>query len=198
MKRNCILLFFLIVIFIISCQYENETDLYYSNMTTDSLYSGLLAHFTVDKNLNDESGNDVVLTAYRNPGYTHGHDGESNTAIMLDGKDDFLVAYVGAMDTFSISMWVKSNISYAYDKPWHYPVLYDYSNKQVYSYLDGSSGATKVVTQLDKQKIIIQEKIEGMDWTHLYVSAERDIQIYINGRSYRIYCCHFSFLPHYT
>jgi len=176
-----------LVFSIAGCQYENEEDLYYSGESADSLNAGLVAYFPLDGDYNDTSGNNCELSAFGDPGFAEGFRGVPSTAIILDGIDDFLIAFIGKLDTFSISMWILSNIRFAYENPQLQAVFFDYSNKEVYGYIDGISGATEVHCGVNSSTITSEDMGEVKDtWYHIYIGVTDEVELYINGRLRKI------------
>ncbi|MBN1184751.1 MAG: LamG domain-containing protein [Bacteroidales bacterium] len=181
------LIFIVFTGLLVGCQYENELDLYYSGESVDSLTSSLVAYFPLDGNFDDVSGNNSLLRAYGEPEFTEGYTEDPYTAISLDGENDFLVGFIGKLDTFSISMWLLSNISYAYEWPAWRSTFFDYSNKQVYGYIDGVTGATQFHCGIESETVL-EEDIDNCigNWFHVYMEVSDDVKMYINGQLRKI------------
>ena len=126
------LLLLIFVVVLLSCSDENGSDL---DDIVDN--SGLVAYFPLDSNYYDESGHEHLLQAFGNPEFTEGYRDEPSSAVLLDGKDDFLLGSIGDLDTFSISMWAQSYRFYVGEWPRWRSTFFDYSNKQVYGAIDG-------------------------------------------------------------
>ena len=168
----------------ISCQYENEQELYYSGEAADSINADLVAYFPLDGDFNDASGNNNLMQAFGDPEFSEGKDGTS-LAVLLDGSDDFLISFLGKLDTFSISMWFLSNIGYASGGLKR--SLFDYSNKQVFGYIDGVSGATELHCGLRAESFEQQDIGESMGfWYHVCMSVGDELEMYINGNLQKI------------
>jgi hypothetical protein len=142
---------------------------------------GLIAYFPLDSSYTDESGNDHLLLAYGAPEFNEGYDNGPGSAVILDGDDDYLVGTIGKLDTFSISMWLRSYRYFVGEWPHWRSTLFDYSNKQVYGYIDGVSGATQISCGIESEQVtgIVPDNI--YDWFHLYIAVCNDVKIYING-----------------
>ena len=180
------LVFLILAGIMLSCQYENELDLYYSGEGTDSINADLVAYFPLDGDFSDTSGNNMLLQAYGDPEFARGKDGASQ-AVVLDGIDDFLVSFIGKLDTFSISMWFLSNIGYASGGIPLRSTFFDYSNKQVYGYIDGISGATQIYCGIKSESVVEQEIEETMGaWYHVCVSVGDDLEMYLDGTLVKI------------
>lgn len=160
----------------ISCQDNNDPDL-----DNNDKNDGLIAYFPLDSNYIDASGNDVHLQAFGNPEFVPGYQDESSSAVLLDGEDDFLVGLIGKLETFSISMWLKSSRYYVGEWPEWRSAFFDYSNKQVYSGIDGISGATQIKGGIESEEIAAIEIDNCAEWFHLFMSVSNDVKIYLNG-----------------
>ncbi|MFT4032239.1 MAG: PKD domain-containing protein [Siphonobacter sp.] len=83
------------------------------NVTTSvDLVTGLIAYYQLNGNTNDASGYENNGTLPSGGSYTSGHTGTSNSALLLDGVDD----YMNVPDAVSlrpskltVSMWFKAN-----------------------------------------------------------------------------------------
>lgn len=161
---------------LLSCESENEEDL-----DNEGSYPGLIAYFPLDSTYADESGNANLLQAHGEPEFIEGYDDKPFSAVLLDGEEDYLVATIGKPDTFSISMWARSYRYFVGEWPHWQSTVFDYSNKQVYGYIDGVSGATQISFGIESEPVtgIIPDNI--YHWFHLYVSVGNDIEIYYNG-----------------
>ncbi len=178
MKYLVLLIF---TVSLLSCQSENEVDLYNNGKNPGLLNQDLLAYFPLDSSYIDESGNDNLLQPYGNPEFVEGYRNEPSTAVLLDGDDDFLVGFIGKLDTFSISMWLLSYRYYVGEWPEWRSAIFDYSNKQVYGYIDGVSGATQINCGIESKPVAGAAIDNVGDWFHLYVAVSNDMKIYING-----------------
>lgn len=170
------LLLLIIVVFLLSCQDENDSDL-----PDNGDNSGLVAYFPLDSSYADESGNDYLLQAYGNPEFTEGNWDEPSSAVLLDGKNDFLVGSIGELDTFSISVWLQSYRYYVGEWPLWRSTLFDYSNKQVYGGIDGISGATQIKCGIESEEVAAADIHNCTNWSHLYMAVSDDVKIYVNG-----------------
>lgn len=144
--------------------------------------SGLLAYFPLDGNYTDESGNNNVLeVSGGNPEFVEGYKNEASTAILLNGEDDFLIASIANLDTFSISMWLESYRYFVGEWPRRRSTIFDFSNKQVYGNVDGLSGATQINCGINSEQIAGVDMGDGSKWFHFYMAASNEVKIYING-----------------
>ena len=76
-----------------------------------SLNNGLVAYYPFNGNANDE-GNGNNLTAYDNATLTEDRFGDTNSAYILDGDNDYLASsdtFYNAGTDHSISIWVNFN-----------------------------------------------------------------------------------------
>ena len=120
------------------------------------------------------------MQAFGTPEFTEGYRDESSTAVLFDGKDDFLVGTIGTLDTFSISMWIQSYRYYVGEWPYWRSTLFDYSNKQVYGAIDGISGATQIKCGMESEEVAAADIHNCTNWSHLYIAVSNDVKIYIN------------------
>jgi hypothetical protein len=159
---------------LLGCEHDRDDD-----VVGD--HGGLVAYFPLDSTYADESGNGVLLQVFGAPEFTEGSGGAPFSAVLLDGEDDYLVATVGTLDTFSISMWVRSYRYFVGEWPHWRSTVFDYSDKQVYGYIDGVSGATRLSFGIDAEPVtgIIPDNM--YHWFHLYVAVDHEVNIYYNG-----------------
>lgn len=169
------LLLLILVVSLLSCQDDNE-----SYLPDNGENSGLVAYFPLDNSYTDESGNEHLLQANGNPEFTEGYLDEPSTAVLLDGKDDFLVGSIGTLDTFSISLWIQSYRYYVGEWPQWRSILFDYSNKQVYGAIDGVSGATQIKCGIESEEFAAADIHNCTNWSHLYIAVSNDVKIYVN------------------
>jgi len=167
---------FILIVSFISCKDDNE-----SKFNDEHKNSGLHAYFPLDSSYTDASGNNVFLKAFGNPDFVKGSNNEPSTAVLLNGEDDYLVAFIGKLDTFSISMWLQSNRYYVGEWPQWRSIFFDYSNKQVYGSIDGISGATQIKVGVENEEIADIYIDNCTEWFHLYIAVSNDVKIYING-----------------
>lgn len=167
-----------IMLGLLGCQREDLND---NEEDPDPINGGLIAYFPLDSSFADASGNDHLLLAYGEPEFKEGYDSGPGSGVLLDGYDDYLVGTIGKLDTFSISMWLLSYRYFVGEWPHWRSTLFDYSDKQVYGYIDGVSGATKISLGIESEPVtgIVPDNI--YEWSHLYIAVGNDIKIYING-----------------
>ena len=175
------LLLLIFIVGLVNCQNEDEVDLHDKGKNLDLSNSDVIAYFPLDSSYIDESGNDNLLQPYGNPEFAEGYRNEPSTAVLLDGDDDFLVGFIGKLDTFSLSMWLLSYRYYVGEWPEWRSTVFDYSNKQVYGYIDGVSGATQLNCEVESKPVAGADIDNVNDWFHLYVAVSNDVKIYING-----------------
>lgn len=169
----------MVALFLVRCSDEGLIN---SGDNTVTLNDGLVAYFPLDSNYMDASGNDNSLKVYGNPEFAEGCCNESSTAVLLDGEEDYLVGSIGKLDTFSISMWLQSNKTYVGEWPRWRSTCFDYSNKQVYGYIDGSTGATQLHCRIESASVTGADIVSGSNiWSHIYVAVSSNLKIYIDG-----------------
>ena len=164
------------VMVLVSCESGKDDD-----MNENREKTGPIAYFPLDSSYMDESGNGILLQAFGNPEFTEGHGKEPFTAVLLDGEDDYLVATVGNLDTFSISMWILSYRYFVGEWPHWRSTVFDYANKQVYGYIDAVSGATQFSFGIAGEPVtgIVPDNMNN--WFHLYVAVGKEVSIYYDG-----------------
>jgi hypothetical protein len=168
MKQFFLLLFSLFFIF--SCVYKNEEDSYYSNTDnqTNTLDSGLLAHFCFQNSLIDSSKNNVSGTFNGTPVY--GDFSAGNKAILLNGTDNYFEIPVGNHDTIAISIFFKGEAALSTSQN---PYLLDYGQGAISLDLDAVSGGTYIVVNGNKQndEPDFSWICSFSKWNHLYIEA---------------------------
>lgn len=142
---------------------------------------GLIAYFPLDSSYSDASGNNNLLQAYGAPEFVEGYRSEAKTAVLLNGEEDYLIGSIGNLDTFSISMWLESYRYFVGEWPHRRSVIFDYSNKQVYGDIDGSSGATQINCGIESEHVAGVDIGNGSEWFHLYIAVSNSVKIYLNG-----------------
>ena len=172
---NIIVLIFTVYLF--SCSDEGLNN---SGNNKETINNGLVAYFPLDSSFMDASGNNNSLQTYGNPKFTEGYRNASATAVSLDGKDDYLISSIGKLDTFSISMWLLTYKNYVGEWPRWRSTCFDYSNKQVYGYIDGSTGATQLHCGIESASVT-ETYIPNNIWSHIYVAVSNNLEIYIDG-----------------
>jgi hypothetical protein len=172
-------LFLMVLLFVINCSDDNSLN--NTDNITGTLNKGLVAWFPLDSNYTDASGNDNSLQAYGNPEFAEGYSDESS-AILLDGQEDYLVGSIDKLDIFSISMWLLTSKSYVGEWPRWRSTCFDYSDKHVYGYIDGSTGATQLHCGIESASVAAAYIPGYNTWTHMYMAVSNDLKIYINGQ----------------
>jgi hypothetical protein len=142
---------------------------------------GLIAYFPLDSSYTDASGNNNLLQAYGAPEFVEGYRNEATTAVLLNGEEDFLVGSIGKLDTFSISMWLESYRYFVGEWPHRRSTIFDYSNKQVYGDIDGTSGATQFYCGIESEHVAGFDIGNESEWFHLYMAVSNEVKIYLNG-----------------
>ncbi len=171
------ILYLIIPLFIfIACQSDDE-DI--------SAVGDIIAHYMLDGNALDSSGNGNNGTLYGNPVITEDRYGNPNSALHFDGIDDFMLAEIGDYDPIAISLWFahKNNeIGKAY-------VIFDYGTNAFRSEVDMTSGATKTYGYINDTAVIEMHNPKmafdnDMIWHHLYIDSGSDTtnpRMYIDG-----------------
>jgi len=171
-----VLILLLAVAVMLGCESENEEDL-----RKEGDHPGLVAYYPLDSSFTDESGNGHLLQVYGEPEFMEGYDNEPFSALLLDGETDYLRATVGLLDSFAISMWVRSYRYFVGEWPHWRSVVFDYSNKQVCAYVDGVSGATRLNLGMESVTVAGFIPDNMYDWFHLYVDVGNELRIFYNG-----------------
>lgn len=163
---------------LLGCQPEDDPG---NGIDPDPVNAGLVAYFPLDSSYVDESGNEVDLLVHGSPEFAEGIDETPFTALLLDGYDDYLVANIGTLDTFSISMWIRSQRYFVGEWPQWRSTLFDYAEKQVHGYIDGVTGATQINFEVEAEPVteFIPDNI--YDWFHLVLTVGEEVNIYYNG-----------------
>jgi hypothetical protein len=142
---------------------------------------GLIAYFPLDSGFVDAGGNNNPLEGYGAPEFVEGYTNETSTALLLNGEEDYLVGSIGHLDTFSISMWLESYRYFVGEWPKRRSTIFDFSNKQVYGDIDGSSGATQINCGIESEHVAGVDIGNGSEWFHLYIAVSNGVKIYLNG-----------------
>lgn len=177
-SRFKILVLFSLVI-VMSCESENEKDKYGGEAAGED---GAIASFSFNGNFDDEIGDFEIATSGK-PVFTEGIVA-NDSAILLDGEDDFLTTFIGYHDTLGISLWFKSNVNYAKEGRDLKPALVDYGAKSLYTSIDAVSYATVVNTNVEGEVVGNNSLLSTSYWTHLYIEANKNnpgVVFYIDG-----------------
>jgi hypothetical protein len=168
------LLFIAVFAIVFSCTYQNEEEKYYQQQNTsnqsNSLDSGLLAHFCFEQSLADSSVHNVAGLFSGNPVYEPNVAfGTSNYALWLNGQDNWFEIPIGKHDTIAISMFFKGDAALS---PTMKPCLLDYGNDALELNLDAVTSGTYIVINGDKLDNPPENWISSFsEWNHLYVEA---------------------------
>jgi len=173
-----------------SCQYENAEQLYRSHQNinpTDttqndsvSVAKKLLLHIPFNNTIEDESDDEIVVVTHGSPpALTHDRFNQPNQALYLNGDDQYIELDLGEQDSIAVSFWFncasgRSNFS----------SFFDYGVNAVKTNIDGYSGATsfKVTAFYNNlQELNADYYFQYYTWYHIYVSACRYPEIYVDG-----------------
>jgi len=173
-----------------SCQYENAEQLYRSHQNinpTDttqndsvSVAKKLLLHIPFNNTIEDESDDEIVVVTHGSPpALTHDRFNQPNQALYLNGDDQYIELDLGEQDSIAVSFWFncasgRSNFS----------SFFDYGVNAVKTNIDGYSGATsfKVTAFYNNlQELNADYYFQYYTWYHIYVSACRHPEIYVDG-----------------
>ncbi len=164
------LLGLLTIMFLFGCTSNNEEEYYHSGNGPDttSTSGSLIAHIPVEGELVDITGN-ILLNFFGDIHYTQGIDGSPQGAVVLDGEEDFILAFIDAYDSVSISLWFLRNADTELEQP-DKPTLIDYSSDGIMAYLDAVSGGTYLITEMDAESEQSSMWVNSFyDWSHLYI-----------------------------
>jgi len=181
--RKTLYLFIPLFIFL-ACQSENEEDLFPGYFEDDSI-GDVIAHYMLDGNAFDTSGNGYDGKLYGNPLITSDRYDNPNSAFYFDGNDDFMLAEIGIYDPIAISLWFahKNNeIGKAY-------VIFDYGVNAFRSEVDMTTGATKTYGYFNDTTVMEMHSPKmafntDMIWHHLYIDSGSDTtnpRLYLDG-----------------
>jgi hypothetical protein len=167
MKRFFLLSISFLLIY--SCVYKNEEDAYYSTPgnKTNTLDSGLIAHFCFQNSLVDSSKNNFIGTFNGTPVY--GDFSPGNRAIVFNGTDNYFEIPVGNHDTIAISMFFKGDAALSTSQK---PYLLDYGQGAISLDLDAVSGGTYIVVNDVELNNPEENWISSFDgWNNIYIEA---------------------------
>jgi hypothetical protein len=141
----------------------------------------LVAHYELDNNGNDSSGNANHAVATGAPAYTVGCIGQ---AIDLDGSDDFLTlpTNIANSDNITIAAWVN------WDGGGSWQRIFDFGNNTTeYMFLTPRSGCDtlRISITIDRsggQQFVETSQLAIGQWVHVAVKLERNMAtLYVNG-----------------
>jgi hypothetical protein len=78
-------------------------------------------------------------------------------------------------------MWAQSYRYFVGEWPRWRSTFFDYSNKQVYGYIDGTSGATQIYCGIESEQVAESYIENCTDWFHLYMAVSNEVSIYVDG-----------------
>lgn len=142
----------------------------------------LISYFPFNQNFNDSiSTNDAV--AFGDPHFTTDRFNTENTAIKLDGIDDYLLLPVGKYKYFAISLW------FYVESVYYSTIIVDYGSKEIFSTVDIFVGATPPVYKIKyntqtNELLKSQYNYDFYTWHHLYLDVGKIGQkpiMYIDG-----------------
>ncbi len=139
----------------------------------------LVAHYAMDGDVTDSSGNNLDATVTGAPTYVPGHSGQ---AIALNGSSDYAQAPAGIADSddITISAWVY------WDGDSNWQRIFDFGNDTShYMFLSPKSGNGTLrfaIKNGGSEQIVDTTALATGVWTHVAVTLEQDIStLYING-----------------
>ncbi len=176
-----LIIIFLSLLFVLSCQKNDEEDNGQQHLKNDTI----IAHYMLDGDAIDTSGNSNNGILNGNPETTGNRFDDPGSALHLDGIDDFISADIGSHDPIAISLWFahKNNeIGKAY-------VIFDYGDNAFRGEVDMTSGATKTYCYINDTNIIGMRSPKmsysnSIIWHHLYVDSGSDTtnpRMYMDG-----------------
>lgn len=169
------------LIFLLSCQNENEEENGPQSFKNDTI----IAHYMLNGDALDTSGNSNNGILYGNPEITSNRFDDPNSALYFDGIDDYLLAEIGNHDPIAISLWFahrNNEIGKVY-------VIFDYGLNAFRSEVDMTSGATRTNCYFNDTNLLEMRSPKmafnnNMVWHHLYVDSGCDTtnpRMYIDG-----------------
>lgn len=179
-----------------SCQYENAEQLYKRNPDTppnDSIPNDSIPNDTgsvvigkkiilsipFNNSVVDESDSQFTIDVYGEPGLTTDRKGDPNSALYLNGEDQFLEIDCGQQDSISVSFWFVCSSGRS-----NYSSLFDYGANAIRTDIDGYSGPTSFnVTAFynNLDELNANYNFQYFTWYHIYISACNQPEIYVNG-----------------
>ncbi len=155
----------------------NESDC--SDPVSATVLPALMAHYSMDNHLNDDSGNDYHATAIGSPSYTTG---KIEKAIDLDGSNDYLILPAGAADTqdITVALWVYWDGGSAWQR------CFDFGNNTAeYLFLTPRSSSNTLrfaIKDGSSEQIVETSQLASRQWTHVAVTLSEDTaKLYVNG-----------------
>jgi rhamnogalacturonan endolyase len=158
----------------------NESDYSLESRATPVI-PVLVAHYELDNNGNDSSGNANHAVATGAPAYTVGCIGQ---AIDLDGSDDFLTlpTNIANSDNITIAAWVN------WDGGGSWQRIFDFGNNTTeYMFLTPRSGSDTLrfsitIDSSGGQQFVETSQLAIGQWVHVAVKLERNMAtLYVNG-----------------
>lgn len=183
MKTGFKLIFIsLLMVFLYSCQYENAEQLYYKQPfdVNDSLgLKKIILELPFNDSIIDKSEEPKTVVSFGNPQLTHDRFDNPNSALLLNGTDQFIEVDLGTQDSISVSFWFNCSSGRS-----NYSSLFDYGSNAVRTSIDGYSGPTtfNVTTFYNNlDELNTDYYFRYYEWVHIYVSACENPVIYVNG-----------------
>ncbi|UCH13507.1 MAG: LamG domain-containing protein [Bacteroidales bacterium] len=179
MRRLIIIILSLLIV--LSCKKSDEEENGQPHLKNDTI----IAHYMLDGDALDTSGNSINGILYGNPEITADRTDDPGSALHFDGSDDFISADIGNHDPIAISLWFahrNNETGKAY-------VIFDYGVNAFRGEVDMTSGATKTYCYINDTSIIEMRSPKmiysnDMIWHHLYVDSGSDTinpRMYIDG-----------------
>lgn len=155
----------------------NESD--FSDEVAATVIPALLAHYTMNNTLNDDSDNDYHATAIGSPQYKTG---KLDTAIDLDGSADYLTLPTGAADTqdITVALWAYWDGGDAWQR------LFDFGNNtSEYLFLTPKSSSSTLrfaIKDGGSEQLVETSQLSSGQWTHVAVTlSENTAKLYVDG-----------------
>jgi hypothetical protein len=181
-KHIALWLFSLIIL--CSCQYENAEELYNNNpinqaSDTVSLESKIILDIPFSGTIDDMSDEKSDIIVHGDAGLSNDRFGDSNHALYLNGKDQYVEIDIEEQDSISVSFWFNCSSGASV-----FSSLFDYGRNAVKTNIDGYSGPTSFyVTSFynNLDELHSDFYFQYFTWYHIYVSACNLPSIYVNG-----------------
>lgn len=176
-----------IISIILSCQYENAEELYYGGQNklpsdttqNDTVSKTLLVDIPFNNAAEDISDNQTDVVVHGDVFYTSDRYGNSNSALYLEGENQYIELDLKQQDSISVSLWFNCSSGMS-----NYSSLFDYGSNAVRTDIDGLSGPTSFfITSFynNIDELNADFYFQFYTWYHIYISACGSPVIYVNG-----------------
>jgi len=140
----------------------------------NALTDYLLAYYPFEGNVNDYSGNSFHGIVYGNPSFVTDRVNYDESALHLDGVDDYVVFPIGKHPTMAISVWLNPDM-YA-DSAF----IFDYGQSTFYSEIDAFTSATNPAYMMNNGCAAVKFRSSSYlwftEWHHIYVDSGNGMQ----------------------